>query len=340
LNIPKHLLLQWHITNRCNQRCTHCYQEEYSGPDPDFETLLDVFHQFQLLLKQLSLRKGSPVRGHVTVTGGEPFLFERFFDLLEIFFQQRKTMSFSILTNGSCIDMQQARALKRLKPRFVQVSMEGGPETHDRIRGPGSYARTVQGIKLLVKQRIQTYISFTAHQENFKEFGHVAQEGRTLRVHRIWADRLIPCGQAEQQGMTPREYQEFLQIMHTERIQGGVFWRRKTEIAMHRALQFLLTGGRPYRCTAGRSLLAVMPDGDVYPCRRLPFRVGNLHQSSLVELYDHSMFLQELRNQKKVPKGCADCPHQITCQGGLKCLAYAIHRDPFAGDPSCWLRKV
>jgi len=22
---------QWHITDRCNLRCTHCYQDDYSG---------------------------------------------------------------------------------------------------------------------------------------------------------------------------------------------------------------------------------------------------------------------------------------------------------------------
>ncbi len=24
---------QWHITDRCNLRCTHCYQEDYSGAE-------------------------------------------------------------------------------------------------------------------------------------------------------------------------------------------------------------------------------------------------------------------------------------------------------------------
>ncbi len=333
------MLLQWHITNRCNQRCTHCYQEEYSGADPAFESLLNIFIQFQGLLKQLALRRASPLRGHITVTGGEPFLYERFFDLLELFYQHRKTLSFAILTNGSCIDLQQAKVLKRLKPNFVQVSVEGSPETHDRIRGSENYERTAQTIQLLVQQGIRTYISFTAHRENCKDFSHVVQEGRRLRVHRIWADRLIPWGQAEQQGLNSQEYQEFLQEMNKERRKKGIFWRRKTELAMRRALQFLLTGERPYRCTAGRSLITVMPNGDLYPCRRMPITVGNLYKTSLVDLYDHSVVFRQLRDQKIIPKGCAACLHKSTCQGGLKCLAYALHKDPFAGDPGCWLRN-
>jgi len=30
---PAHLLLQWHITERCNLRCKHCYQEGKAAPE-------------------------------------------------------------------------------------------------------------------------------------------------------------------------------------------------------------------------------------------------------------------------------------------------------------------
>ena len=34
---------QWHITDRCNLRCTHCYQEDYSGSDElDFDGLRQI----------------------------------------------------------------------------------------------------------------------------------------------------------------------------------------------------------------------------------------------------------------------------------------------------------
>jgi len=39
---PQRLLLQWHITERCNLRCAHCYQETYSGKELEFRELLYV----------------------------------------------------------------------------------------------------------------------------------------------------------------------------------------------------------------------------------------------------------------------------------------------------------
>lgn len=73
--IPHRLLLQWHITERCNLRCAHCYQNDYSGEELQFKDLLEVVQQFKDIM---SFWRGKAVghraRGHLTVTGGEPFV--------------------------------------------------------------------------------------------------------------------------------------------------------------------------------------------------------------------------------------------------------------------------
>src|SRR5262245_46851861 len=45
--VPNGLLLQWHITDRCNLRCAHCYQESYSGAERPMNDLLQVLQQFE-----------------------------------------------------------------------------------------------------------------------------------------------------------------------------------------------------------------------------------------------------------------------------------------------------
>ena len=40
-------------------------------------------------------------------------------------------------------------------------------------------------------------ISFTAQRSNYREFPEVARLGRQLKINRVWADRLIPEGQAQ-----------------------------------------------------------------------------------------------------------------------------------------------
>ncbi len=338
--IPGNLILQWHVTERCNYRCAHCYQESYSGEELGYQNLLNILDQFKELLGSWRSRAGRlPVHGHITVTGGEPFVREDFLDLLEVLSANKEYFSFAILTNGSFIGATMARRLRALGPTFVQVSIEGTPDTHDGIRGAGSFEKATSALKCLVRENICTSVSFTAYRGNFREFTEVARLGRRLRVNRVWADRLIPWGNGaalRDQVLTPDETREFFEIMNNERIKAKRRWFGKTEIAMRRALQFLVAGGKPYHCTAGDTLVTVQPNGDLYPCRRMPIRVGNLMEKPLMELYYTSDLLRSLRDRSHLNDTCRDCLYSEMCRGGLKCLSYAISGDPFSADPGCW----
>jgi len=337
---PDQLLLQWHITERCDLRCVHCYQETYAGDELGFRELLVILKQFKELLSIWNCQtRETPIRAHITITGGEPFVRRDFFDLLEVFYAHRENFSFAILSNGTHIDAEIAYRLQALGVSFVQVSVEGTQSTHDQIRGMGNYKRTIAAIKHLVRADVRTLISFTAHHANFREFSDVAKLGRRLGVDRVWADRFIPQGgngsTFPTQALTSDETRELFQIMEKARTNAERAWFNRTEIAMHRSLQFLVGGGRPYHCTAGDSLITVMPNGDLYPCRRMPIRVGNLLEKPLHQLYYCDLF-ERLRNPDCLDDDCRNCFYAKLCRGGLKCLSYAVTGDPFHADPGCW----
>jgi radical SAM protein with 4Fe4S-binding SPASM domain len=338
---PAGLLLQWHITERCNLRCAHCYQERYLGAELSYPALIEVLGQYRSLLENWRRGpSGGRVRGHVTVTGGEPFLRADCFDLLQTLSASARLFTFAILTNGTLIDGHVARRLRKLAPAFVQVSIEGTRPTHDGIRGAGNFDRTVEAIHHLIRQRVRTFISFSAHGGNFREFPEVCRIGRELGVSRIWADRIIPCGSGkslQNQVLQPEETRALFRIMNAARCEANRQRRASTRVAMHRALQFLVAGGRLYHCTAGDSLITVLPNGDVYPCRRLPIRVGNLLETSLAELYYRHELLLALRDRQRVPAECRPCHFAQFCRGGLRCLAQAVLGSPFARDPGCWI---
>ncbi len=341
---PKGLLLQWHLTNRCNLRCSHCYQESYGGGELSYDELLAVLGQYESLLAEWRAAAGSrpAVRGHITVTGGEPFVRKDFIDFLTRLAAHHESYSFGILTNGSFIDLAMARRLHSLRPRFVQVSIEGTEATHDAIRGMGDFQKTVAAIRRLVRFSVPTMISFTAHRRNYREFPAVARLGTKLGVSKVWSDRLIPAAMKGHLSMadalTPDETREFFELMAQAKAEARRRWFGRTEIALHRALQFLVDGGDDaYHCTAGDSLITIMPDGEVYPCRRMPISVGNVRRTSLRDIYYSNGLLRQLRDQNSVSKGCEGCEHTRRCRGGLKCLSYAVTGDPFQRDPGCWL---
>jgi radical SAM protein with 4Fe4S-binding SPASM domain len=341
--IPHGLLLQWHVTSRCNLRCEHCYQDDATNAELSFEQLLNIAGQYEELLgRWRAASRGARVRGHITITGGEPFVRADIWSLLEHLAARHRSFSFAILTNGTCLDAAAVKRLAALKPAFVQVSLDGGPATHDLLRGAGNFERVVSAIRLLRRAGIRTLISFTAGAANYREFVDVAHVGASLGVDRVWADRLIPVGRGGDLNdpvLSPTQTHDFFRVMNAARAAVSAKQRPRTEIAMHRALQFLCGGGAPYRCTAGDTLLALLPNGDVLPCRRMPIRVGNLMETSLGELYDGSPLLGALRDPHKGSRGCERCAYAKLCHGGLRCLSNAVHGDPFVADPGCWLAE-
>lgn len=290
--------------------------------------------QFMAFLRQRTSRQ----KGHISVTGGEPLAHQDCARFLEELSRHRELFSFAVLTNGTLIDQSWAERFARWRPAFVQISLDGGQASHDAIRGAGSFERAVTAIAMLAERSVPTYISFTAHKDNYREFAEVTRIGMELRVARVWADRLIPeTPEQREMSLSPSQTQEFLEIMLQQRLEA-IRKDAYTEIAMHRALQFLYGDTAPYRCSAGNTLITVMPDGTLYPCRRLPLCVGNLQQTSLVELYESEM-MRSLRLPALVAQGCEACAFASVCGGGLRCLAYAVHGSCERADPGCWLAQ-
>jgi len=337
--VPKRLLLQWHVTERCNLRCRHCYQAKETDSELSFDEEKNILEQIVKIVSDWS------VRGHINFTGGEPFIKKSFPGLIRKVYEHRKVLGFAVLTNGSLIDDSLARELKRLHCRFVQVSLDGDPRVHDSDRGAHNFQKTIESIKLLKRRRLKILVSFTVHSGNIDTFEYVAEDCRKLNVDLVWADRLLPYGRGmnmKDNILDPCDLEIFFEKMYQIRRSYNKKWFNRTTIGMHRALQFLILNRHgqknviPYTCHAGRSLMTILASGEVVPCRRMPIVVGNLRSQSFGEIYYSSLLLKRLRNRKHLSEGCELCEHAQQCNGGLRCMSYAYYGTPFKADPQCF----
>ena len=328
--LVKRFVLQWHLSENCNLKCLHCYQENHKPIQLKYEQLENIYNQYKELLKKLKMK------GHINITGGEPLCNPHLFQILELIKEDSENITFSILTNGTLINEEIAKKIKSYNPYYVQVSLEGGKKTNDYIRGNGTYKRIAQGIINLRNQNIFTSISFTATKLNYKEFPKVVKYARKYNVNNVWSDRYIPLGDSENKelALDLDETREYLEIMNNERNRLMEKKNNITTISMYRALQFQMTNDFAYGCTAGDTLLTVMENGDLVPCRRMPIVVGNLLKENMYDLYKNNKTLKELRLMK-VPDECSKCEHSEMCRGGLKCLTYAMYKDLNHKDIGC-----
>jgi len=328
--LVKKFVLQWHLSENCNLKCLHCYQENHKPIQLKYEQLENIYNQYKELLKKLK------IKGHINITGGEPLCNPHFFKILELIKKDSEHISFSVLTNGTLINSDIAKKIKSYNPYYVQVSLEGGKKTNDYIRGKGTYKKIAEGIINLKKQNIFTSISFTATKLNYKEFPKVVKYARKYNVNNVWSDRYIPLGNSEDKNLALNfeETREYLEIMHKERQKLKEKKHNTTTISMYRALQFQMTNDFAYGCTAGDTLLTVMENGDLVPCRRMPIVVGNLLKENMYDIYKKNKILKELR-EKKIPDECVKCEHSEMCHGGLKCLTFALYKDLNHKDIGC-----
>lgn len=327
------LTVQWHLTDRCNLRCQHCYQESYRHHGPDLPGLKQIAQQIFELHRQVG--GDNPIPLQVTLTGGEPCSHPDFPALLDYLASQPSAPSLAILSNGSSIDEQWAARFARLNVKFVQLSVEGGEQTHDEIRGRGHFQQVLQATKHLTDAGVRVLWSFTAHNQNSQEFMQVAELAYRARVNRLWSDRMIPTDHRDAPlTLNAQQSSDFFRQMTLTRERLQAKKDNQTEIAMIRALQFQEAWSQPYRCSAGAELITIMPDGSVLPCRRMPINVGNLWQLPLAEIYHQAPQLRQLR-EFTAPPECQSCLYRTNCRGGLRCLAYAQYNDPYRADPAC-----
>ena len=143
-SIPK-FSLQWHITDRCDQRCKHCYiysrGEDTLCTEMNVDALKGIFHNFIDTCEQMH-RSPSFV-----ITGGDPLLYPHIWELLEIF--KENGIHFIILGNPFHLSESVAARLHDLGCTCYQMSLDGLRKTHDRIRMPGSYDTTLSKIPII-----------------------------------------------------------------------------------------------------------------------------------------------------------------------------------------------
>ena len=331
-------ILQWHLTERCNLSCTHCYQNEAIIRDElSLEENFMVVDKFVNFIK--TLNQNSCSKGILNITGGEPFIYKDLEPLLEYISKFKEYLSFNFLSNGTLINNKTIALLEKYRPIFVQVSIDGDKNSHDKIRGVGAFETSMSGIKRLKESGIRVLISFTAHRQNYKDFPKVVKIANSAGVDSVWSDRMIPEGVGvgmQDELLSPKETFEYVRLMKFEQIKNRLNPFTKTVVATGRSLQFVPYIDNAHQCVAGKAIFTLLPNGVVLPCRRLPVDIGNIKDKTFEEIYYENEFVQKLRVPNPKIEGCEGCSFEKSCKGGLRCLSYSITGDPFKKDPGCW----
>jgi hypothetical protein len=171
----------WLYTNfDCNLHCDYCCVRS-SPTVPRRELGLARMQRITREAAELGVKE-------IFVTGGEPFLLE---DIGDILLACAAAAPTTVLTNGMLFTGRRIESLRALpRDRIVlQISLDSAtPELHDMHRGPGTWARTREGIQRArshgFRVRLAATVSTDAEAETFRQFldeEKVAAEDRVIR---------------------------------------------------------------------------------------------------------------------------------------------------------------
>ena len=345
--------VQWHLTTSCTNQCRHCYMTEPGTYQREKAAELNL-QQLTLVLGDIE-QFAAEHNLHLcyAFSGGDPLLKEGFFDFLSEV--RRYNRPFVILGNPETLTRENVELLRSFGMLQFQLSLDGLENTHDWVRGKGSFARTIEAIELLSQMGVPVAIMFTVYPYNVKELLPVMELVAIKNVRSFAFDIGTYIGSAKQlnpteidapAGITRLQMRDICHqyLKEKERLKLAGFKTHFTEKNHLLKLARLERGElstveKPHYecfggCLIGWNSVCILANGDVLGCRRIPEVLGNLPGQTFADVWLHSQTLRLFRRRESWSE-CGKCQLYGWCRG-CPAVTFSSEGDYFQKNPLCW----
>ena len=205
----------------------------------------------------------------------------------------------------------------------ISISVDGLPETHDRLRGmPGGFERTMAGVRNLIEEGGFHSIQITTvvNHQNIGELDALFEYFGDVDIDSWRVIGLEPIGRALEHPdllLTPEDQRRLFAFIRDKRVADfpvtygcshylGLEWEREV-----RDWYFL--------CNAGVYVAGILSNGDIGACldieRRPETIQGNIGKDSFVDVWENrfELFRRPLSERNSV---CRECSAAKYCAGG------------------------
>lgn len=309
----RHLFFE--LTTACNERCFHC-GSNCDVPQPGELTT----GEYRSILDQIK-EDFDPSKVYLCITGGEPLLRKDFFEIMN--YAKDLGFRWGMTSNATLITKEVAHKLAEAGMRTISVSIDGLPETHDRLRGyKRGYELAMQGVQNLIDEGAFSSVQITTvfNHENLKELDELFEIMKGIDIDSWRVINLEPIGRAltrPELMCTPDDLRKIFDFIKQARRDGYP--------VMYGCSHYL---GLPYEaevrdwywlCNAGVYTASIMSNGDIGACldiERNPRVIqGNIRKERFKDVWENRFEI--FRRDKSQDCGkCRECDHRRFCRGG------------------------
>lgn len=344
LQPPEMLTLM--ITGRCNLQCLHCWLDcrpnGAAAPVP-VNVACGIIGDFT--------RLGGT---GLSLTGGEVLTHPDWLEILAFACRRPALKEVCLQTNAMLVNRHMAAELNALSSvkLSIQISMDGASaESHDLVRGKGSFDLTLRGLDYLLDAGMgpRIRVAFTEMAHNIAEIGRLMKRLETFGIRQLVSATLVKGGRAGRTNRlalpTPSQYAEIVNRYRSDAAFSTLYNKMGNIAAIEWYKGRSIPAKRVCSCIKTPFVTA---EGRMYPCVMLlaeKYGISGLHQRPMSDAVLATLPLwAELpvieRNRRKALESCRGCPGEAHCLGGCMGRAYAACGDLMSVEDRCTLRKA
>ncbi len=326
----------FYISGECNLSCRHCWINPRSkDADLGTEEVKEAINQ----AAELGARR-------IKFTGGEPFLREDIFQILE--FVKSKNLKIIIETNGTLIGEKEAIELKRLKVSFISLSIDSADSSiHDKLRGlDGAFNLAIRGLRALKNTGFSPQVIACIYRGNISGVEKLALLAQAFGAGSLKLNPIMQIGRAE--GFAKEEQLlKVEELIHFEKyIQGELQPKVKIPILLDIPMAFkTLAYIKKHSSSCGLfGIIGVLSDGAISLCgignEIKELNMGNIKTDRLKDVWLNNTVLNFIR--ENIPNNlegiCGKCIFRRFCLG--KCRADAYHQSKSLTAPFSFCQEA
>lgn len=328
--------IYWYLSFRCNLACAHCSVQSSPWVDTSQDLKTDECMRIIDQMKELNVRTA-------LLTGGEFLIRPDALQILRALFE--RGIDVGLESNGIHFPpgfLALAKEMQAKNMFSMTVSLDGGTrETHERLRGPRSYDRTVSSLRSLKANGLQFNVQCVLNNENFHTIPDLYSLVKELSPNCTsvqWA-MLNPVGRGfglvKDLGLKPENLNTIFESIRAEEaaFSGSTIIKVPPAVVPPKYLPMILSKKNRVRAytTCEFPLLGVLPNGDVTICalsrENQDLHFGNVREEGfrLKGVWEKTR-MDMLRSRYVVADDlegiCSDCVWKYQCKGSCRAWAY------------------
>lgn len=314
------------LTPDCGHRCGYCYNvwRHRTFPAPSLGP-----QDWKKIVLKLERQARPRVLG---LSGGEPLLYPGFFELLD--FVRGRGLAVNLLTNGSLLDEEKARRLRRSGVSIVEISLPAPDRAlHAAMTGADDFDAVTAGFANAKVAGLRTAAVFVATKENIARARETAEFAAFLGARGLMFNRLNPAC-AEHLDAMPSPAQLERALAELDAFAAEYQFPVSVSVPVPPCVLDLSRFkhlGHGYCPRGGKnSYYTVDFCGNLRTCNHSPVPLGSLMEKDLGDLLRHPY---AARFKKELPAACAGCRHAERCGGCCPAAAEAVAGGMAEPDP-------